>query len=75
MGDITKDITRNFIDGEYLFRQGDEAETIFLVEAGLVKIFKEDNDKKIELSTIQEGEVIGTLSLLRNNSSENQRIL
>jgi len=69
MGDITKDNTCNFIDGEYLFRQGDEAESIFLVEAGLVKIFKEDKNHKIELATIQEGEVIGTLSLLGKRRS------
>ena len=64
MSKAQKDVIRNFIDGEYLFRQGDDANTIFLVESGSVKIFKEANGNKIELSTIVEGEVIGTLSLL-----------
>jgi len=64
MSKAQKDVIRNFIDGEYLFRQGDDANTIFLVESGSVKIFKEANGNKIELSTLVEGEVIGTLSLL-----------
>ena len=64
MSKAQKDVIRNFIDGEYLFRQGDDANTIFLVKSGSVKIFKEANGNKIELSTIVEGEVIGTLSLL-----------
>lgn len=53
-------------DGEYLFREGDEANEFYILMEGTLNILKTSKNQQNEfsLSIIQEGEVIGEMALL-----------
>ena len=51
------------ISGEYLFRENDEAQSLFIVGHGTISISKRNCfGKQIELARLRDGEVIGELS-------------
>lgn len=53
-----------FKSGKTLFSEGDGANTIYIVESGIVEIFKEREGQIIVLNKVGKGDIIGTLSLL-----------
>ena len=53
-----------FRSGDLLFRQGDEADKVFLVRRGLVEIFAEKSGRRRRLNLRGRGEIIGEMALL-----------
>ena len=55
---------RQTAEGEIVFRQGDsELPSLYIVEEGAVTIYYEENDTRVELTTIYPGQFFGELSL------------
>jgi CRP/FNR family cyclic AMP-dependent transcriptional regulator len=54
--------TRNFKAGEYLFREGDISDTMYVVKEGIISVRKKKSAAYIEIGTIHSKEVLGELS-------------
>ena len=53
-----------FAAGEYLIRQGEEADKLYFIEHGMVSVFLEmDNSKRVRLQTLGLGTAVGELDL------------
>lgn len=50
--------------GDEILRQGDEATTVYMVKTGKVRLFTQENDRKINLDVLQPGESFGEIALL-----------
>ena len=55
---------RSFAAGEVIFRQGDEAEALYLVLEGTVGIFEQRGDEELPQGTLEPGRCFGELALL-----------
>lgn len=49
---------------EVIFREGDPGEAAYLVESGLVGIFKTVEGEEIQLATMKEGELFGEMAII-----------
>lgn len=54
--------TVRFAPGEYLFRQNDQTQDLFIVKSGLVRIFKNEGSVEIDLDIIGIGNVVGEVA-------------
>jgi CRP-like cAMP-binding protein len=54
--------TRNFRPGQYLFREGDPSNSLYLIKKGTVAIRKKKGSAHVEIARIYSNEVIGELS-------------
>lgn len=54
---------RQFKPGEYLFREGERAFSLFLIQSGSVAVRKTKSDGEIEIARIFSNEVLGEISL------------
>ncbi|WP_040206192.1 Crp/Fnr family transcriptional regulator [Neobacillus jeddahensis] len=62
---VTK--SRNFLKGEYIFREGDHSETLFVVKKGLIKLTKTSAEGKEQIVRLLfPGEFFGLFSLLKD---------
>lgn len=59
-------IRRQFLEGQDIFRQGEDATEAFLIEEGKVRIFRESDGKTIEIATLEDGEIFGEMALTRD---------
>ena len=50
--------------GEFIFRKGSEAEDMYIIRSGKVRILKDVDRKMVELATFGEGEFLGELAVL-----------
>lgn len=51
---------RNYIKGEIVFREGEHADTIYLIRSGRVLLYKTSDDgKEVSLDILEEGDIIG----------------
>ena len=50
-------------NGEYLFKEGDQSDVMYVVQAGKIKIIKSSEQGDITIATISAGEVFGEMSL------------
>ncbi|GAB4426083.1 MAG: hypothetical protein Kow002_15420 [Anaerolineales bacterium] len=58
---------RQIAAGEFLFRKGDDGDSLFIIDAGMVKIVTEDaGGSEVILNQVGAGEIIGEMSLLDN---------
>lgn len=48
--------------GSILFNEGDSSQDLFIVQQGVVKIYKEIDGKKLPLGTVHQGQFIGELA-------------
>jgi CRP-like cAMP-binding protein len=55
---------RRLAAGELLFMQGDQADSLFLVTEGSLRIFMRDGTRTVDLTQIQVGEIIGEMAIL-----------
>ncbi len=53
---------------EVIFREGDPGEAAYLVESGLVGIFKTVEGEEIQLATMKEGELFGEMAIIDGSS-------
>jgi SulP family sulfate permease len=54
----------NVEEGEYLIRQGEEADDLYFIELGTVSVYLElENDKRVRLQTLGLGTIVGEVGL------------
>jgi EAL domain-containing protein (putative c-di-GMP-specific phosphodiesterase class I)/CRP-like cAMP-binding protein len=59
-----KDFSTFFEADEFLFKEGDEGDFAYIIETGLVEISHERGDRKLILSNLGEGDVLGEMAVL-----------
>ena len=61
---------RKLTKGEYLFRAGDQGTAMFLILDGNLSAFsaRKNNQKQVLLNMLVEGDIVGELAMLRNNT-------
>lgn len=65
---LENQVNLNYNKGEILCKQGGFASHIIFLSEGLVKIYKEHNDKNLILKIVNPGEFIGLSSLFNKNT-------
>ncbi len=56
--------TRNVPKAEYFFHEGDEAESLFVLEQGSANLFKTQNGKEYFLRQIDQGDCFGEVAIM-----------
>jgi len=56
--------TRSFAPGQLLFEQGDNGDTMYIVEEGEIGIYITDGEQEKQISTCAPGDLVGELALL-----------
>lgn len=51
-----------FKKGDLLFKEGDESKDLYILQTGVVKIYKETDSKKLPIALVHAGQFIGELS-------------
>ena len=57
-------LTRTFNDGEAIIKQGEQAQCMYFVEQGSVRIVREQDGRSKELKVCEAGDYFGELALL-----------
>ncbi len=59
--------------GQYLFKQGDSATAAYILNSGVIAIFKEADGKKVPIARVKKGEFFGEMAIIdgrpRSNSA------
>ena len=59
--------SRSFVKGEFIFREGEHSETLFVVNEGLIKLTKMSPEGKEQIVRLLfPGDFFGLFSLLKN---------
>lgn len=53
-----------FTPGEMIFTEGDPGATMFVVQSGLVRLYREIHGEQVTISTMEKGDFFGEMSLL-----------
>lgn len=56
---------RKYTRGTILFMEGDLGDECFVIESGLVKIFRVDESREITLALLHEGDYFGEMAMIR----------
>ncbi len=56
---------RRYEAGEVIFRQGREGRHFYVVKSGAVEVSREEGDEEHSLGTVEAGDVVGVVSVLR----------
>lgn len=56
---------RRYEAGEVIFRQGREGRHFYIVKSGAVEVTHEEGDHDVNLGTVESGDVVGVVSVLR----------
>ena len=54
---------RPYRDGEWIVREGEPGDCMFVVQAGRVEIFRNRGGREVRLAVLEEGDVFGEMSL------------
>lgn len=54
---------RDYEDGEIIVRQGDEGDSMFVIQEGQVEVLKETDGKETRLRIASEGEFMGEMAI------------
>jgi len=58
-------LNKNFFSkGDVIFREGDPGEAAYLVETGLIGIFKNVEGEEVQLATMGDGELFGEMAII-----------
>ena len=57
---------RRYEAGEVIFRQGRKGRHFYVVKSGVVEVSREEEDEEHNLGTVLPGDVVGVVSVLRN---------
>src|SRR5579859_6753665 len=57
-------ITRTYTDGQMIFNEGDEGDSMYLIQSGAIQLFTKVGKEERLLRTSQSGDVVGELALL-----------
>lgn len=66
-----KIVFKELAGGEALFEEGDEADRLYIIKEGQVRLFKPKGSGFIELGTLRKGEVIGEMSYFELSPKRN----
>lgn len=58
---------RVYYSGDIVFREGEPGECAYIVQEGLIEIFKDDNGQKAVLGTVGKGSIFGEMALIDNS--------
>ncbi|MFL5815607.1 MAG: Crp/Fnr family transcriptional regulator [Bdellovibrionia bacterium] len=58
---------RTLKKGDLIFAEGENSRAMYLLQSGMIRIFKKKGDAQIELDTIRSGQVLGELAFLDGN--------
>ncbi len=64
MVDEDADLSVRFAAGEFVFREGDGGDVMFIVQQGEVEILKEAHGREVRLALLEEGDFFGEMALL-----------
>ncbi len=64
MVDEDSDFSVRFAAGEFIFREGDGGDTMFIVQEGEVEILREVHGREARLAVLEEGDFFGEMALL-----------
>jgi len=53
--------------GDILFRAGDKPDSAYLIETGLLEVSAIQDDSKIILATLRDGDILGEMAVIDNN--------
>jgi CRP/FNR family transcriptional regulator, cyclic AMP receptor protein len=53
--------------GDLLFKEGDLSKAMYLIQNGVLRIYKKKNSTSIEIDTIRSGQIVGELAFLDGN--------
>ncbi len=57
-----------FTSGQFLMKEGDDAEEAYLITKGKVQVFRQaEGDHKIVLGTLEEGDIVGEMALITDD--------
>ena len=59
-----KDFSTFFDTNEFLFREGDDGDFAYIIESGLVEVSHQRGDRKLILSNLGEGDVLGEMAVI-----------
>lgn len=71
--DRIKSIANNgvsFAQGEVLFKEGDHNEYIYLIEKGEVALLKDQRERKVEIMSQNDGEIVGVDLIFNDHDCE-----
>src|SRR5690242_2192316 len=57
---------RHYAFGDTVCKAGEPAEGLFVVKAGSVRVFSDENGKEVSIGVRKAGEVIGDIAMLRD---------
>ena len=49
--------------GEWIFKEGDPGDGLYLIRSGMVQIIKQSGDSKVTLATLSKDEVFGEIAI------------
>ncbi len=64
MDDSTKFTTKDFAQGETLFKQGESGDYIYIIVSGSVQISKESQNKQEIVARMSSGDILGEMAIL-----------
>src|SRR5580658_176073 len=53
--------------GELLFAEGENSRAMYLIQNGMLRLYKKKGDANIELDTVHSGQIVGELAFLDGN--------
>lgn len=59
-------ITREYDKGTAIYREGEEGDELYLIQTGLVHVYRNDENREIILSVLCEGDFFGEMALLES---------
>ncbi len=60
------DLGKTYGRGEYIVRQGDAGECMYVIQSGKVEVIHEENGRGVRLAELGEGDFFGEMSLFEN---------
>jgi CRP-like cAMP-binding protein len=58
----------SFSDRDVLFDVGDPPTGIFIIESGVVEIYRASGDRRIPMARLQKGDIVGELAMVENKT-------
>jgi eukaryotic-like serine/threonine-protein kinase len=56
-----------FTGGQFLMKEGDDAEEAYLITKGKVQVFRQADGNKVVLGNLQEGDIVGEMALITDD--------
>ncbi len=60
---------KQYQPGQVIFEEGDKGDKFYIIREGSITISKEDDGNKINIATVESGEILGEMALLGDTSA------